>query len=237
MSRFLVTWRSRVTGRSHPVGFLTANSRDYRFSYLPDVADLEDFRPFVNFPDLSRPYQSSRLFPFFSQRVMNSRRPDYQAYVAALGLPADASPVDVLGRAGGQRKGDTVQVILEPTIGADGAVDHTFLLSGARHAPGDAPALIDRLREGEPLTIRPQGDNKVNPDAHLICTTHGDPLGWVPDALLATVQEIMANDYGLTVAQVNGPEWPSYLRVVLRLRGTVPPGFEPFTSLASWACA
>lgn len=237
MSRFLVTWRNRATGRTHPVGLLTATSQDYRFSYLPDVEGLADFRPFVNFPDPIREYRSSRLFPFFSQRVMNPRRPDYQAYVAALGLPADASPLDVLGRTNGQRKGDTVQVILEPMIRADGSVEHAFLLSGARHAPGDAPALIDRLSPEEALTVRPQHDNNVNPDAHFICTEAGDPIGWVPDALLELVREVIASDFRLTATQVNDREWPSHMRVVVRLCGSVPPGFGPFRSLSSLACA
>lgn len=237
MNRFLVTWRNRATQRTHPVGLLTADHEDYRFSYLPGVEQIAGFRPFVNFPDPTREYRSPRLFPFFSQRVMNPRRPDYQSYVAALGLSTDASPLDILGRASGQRKGDTVQVLLEPRVRADGTIDHTFLLSGARHAPGDGPGLIDRLNQGDALTIRPQPANKVNPDAHLICTADGDPIGWVPDALLETVKEIMANDYRLTASQVNGREWPSHLRVVARLRGSVPPAFEPFKSLSSMACA
>ena len=233
MSRFLVTWRSRDTGRTYPVGLLVVGSSDYRFSYLPGVASIEDFREFVNFPDFDRDYRASRLFPFFSQRVMDPRRPDYPAYVSALGLTVDASDLDVLARAGGQRKGDTVQVILEPTIGVGGAVDHYFLLSGARHAPGDAPALIDGLEQGAALTVRPQPENLVNPNAHLICTTLDQPLGWVPDALLDLAQEVIATDYRLTAAHVNGRQWPSHLRVVARLQGTVPPSFEPFRFLTS----
>lgn len=237
MSRFLVTWRSRATERTHPVGLLVDSPHDFTFRYLANVQDIAEFRPFVNFPDPKREYRSSHLFPFFSQRVMNPRRPDYSAYIAALGLPEDASPVEVLGRASGQRKGDTVQVILEPSIRAGGAVDYTFLLSGARYAPGDAPAVIDTLRQGAALTIRPQLDNEVNPHAHLICTTGGDPIGWVPDALLHMVQEVVSSHFRLTAVQVNGRDWPSHLRVVVHLRGTLPPGFEPFRSLSSLACA
>ena len=237
MSRFLVTWRSRTTERTTPVGVLISGGQDFLFSYLPTVAHLEDFRAFVNFPDLKREYRSSELFPFFSQRVMDRRRPDHQAYVAALGLPADASVIDVLGRASGQRKGDTVQVILEPTVEPDGSVHHAFLLSGTRYAPGDAPSVIDALQQGADLTFRPQPENLVNPDAQLICESHGQALGWVPDALLGFVQEVITNDYRLTATQVNGPEWPNHLRVVAQLRGSVPPGFVPFDSLISLAPA
>jgi hypothetical protein len=236
-NRFLVTWRHRATQRTHPVGQLIAELEEYTFSYLPHVERIAGFRPFVNFPDSTREYRSSRLFPFFSQRVMSPRRPDYQFYVAALGLSVDASPLEVLGRAGGQRKGDTVQVVLEPNIAADGTVDHTFLLSGARHAPGDAPGLIDQLNQGDVLIIRPDSANAVNPDARYICTTHGEPIGWVPDALLDTVKEVMTSDYRLTATRANGREWPSHVRVVVRLRGVVPPTFQPFTSLSSLARA
>lgn len=237
MDRFLVTWRSRASGRTHPVGLLRASGEDHAFSYLPEVAAIPDFRPFINFPEYTRVYHSARLFPFFSQRVMHQRRPDYLAYVAALGLPADSSPLQVLGRSNGQRKGDTVQVILEPAIDPDGGLDHAFLLSGARHAPGDAPGVIDHLPEGSALTIRSQSDNQVNPHAQLICTANGEPIGWVPDALLDTVQAVRTGDYQLVAMQVNGRQWPSHMRVVLRLRGSVPPAFQAFTSLSSLACA
>ena len=237
MNRFLVTWRSRVTQRTHPVGVLTAAPEDYRFEYLSDVGQIEDFRAFVNFPDLSREYRSNRLFPFFSQRVMDPRRSDYKAYIAALGLAENASQVDVLGRASGARKGDTVQVILEPRIAPDGGVDHTFLLSGVRHAPGNAPAAIDQLTSGARLTIREQPENRVNPQALLVCTTEDQVLGWVPDALLDFVHQVVSGHYQLTASRVNGSEWPSQLRVVVNLKGNVPTDFEPLEPLAPLARA
>ena len=228
MSRFLVTWRDRSLPRTYPVGVLVANKAGFGFFYLPTAATTPDFQPFVNFPELGRDYRSSTLFPFFAQRVMDRRRPDHSDYLQALGLGESATDIDVLDRSIGQRKGDTVQVILEPQIDLDGGVDHVFLVSGVRHMPGDPESKVEHLKAGDCLTLQPEPTNPSNPDALLVCTAQGDPLGWVPDALLHFAHEVGKGSHQLTIVRVNGADWPSHLRVLVRLRGTVLPGFEPF---------
>jgi hypothetical protein len=237
VSRFLVTWRDRTVRRTYPVGLLIASEAGFGFSYLPAAATTPGFRPFVNFPDLGRDYRASTLFPFFTQRVMDRRRPDHSDYLQALGLGESATEIDVLGRSNGQRKGDTVQVILEPQIDADGGVDHVFLVSGVRHAPGDPENKAEHLGAGDPLTLQAEPRNPSNPEAMLVCTTQGDPLGWVPDALLHLAHEIAKGNYQLTVVRVNGADWPSHLRVIVRLTGAVSPGFVPFPSIGALTAA
>lgn len=237
MSRFLVTWRDRSRRRSYAVGVLIVNEVDFHFSYLPAAATTPDFRPFVNFPELGIDYRSSTLFPFFSQRVMDRRRPDHAAYVQALGLAEDATDADVLGRSNGQRKGDTVHVILEPQIDSEGGVDHVFLVSGVRHAPENPEGKLKHLHAGDPLTLQAEPENVWNGDAVLVCTAQGDPLGWVPDALLHMIHEVTETTYRLTVLRVNDADWPSHLRVIVRLHGSVSPGFQPFPSIGARASA
>ncbi|HEV7207271.1 MAG TPA: hypothetical protein VGN54_00880 [Mycobacteriales bacterium] len=163
---------------------------------------------------------------------MDSRRPDYAAYVAALGLPAYATELNVLSRAGGRRKGDTLEVVAEPDVTAAGAVDHSFLVRGIGHLEGNQPALHS-LTNGASMFITAQPDNAVNPNALRVCTSGGSPVGWVPDALLHITHEVIENAYQLTAARANGPDWPNHMRLVVRLRGHVPPGFEPFGEVMS----
>jgi hypothetical protein len=233
VNRFLVTWRDRSVPRTYPVGVLLADEAGYGFTYLPAAESTPGFRPFVNFPDLGRRYRSSTLFPFFAQRVMDQRRPDHPAYLQALGLAPDAIETDVLGRANGQRKGDTVQVILEPHVDPNGDVDHVFLVSGVRHAPGNPESKAEHLGVGDGLTLRAEPNNPSNPSALLVCTPPGDPIGWSPDALLHLAHQVIKNSYRLNVVRVNGADWPSHLRVIVRLTGSVSPGFEPFPSLVT----
>jgi hypothetical protein len=226
--RFLVTWRNRSTGRGAPVGMLTANPDQFQFTYLPAAFRTADFRPFVSFPDLSRIYRAPQLFTFFAQRVMDPRRPDYSDYLKALALPLDASPIEVLGRSSGQRKGDSVQVILEPHVSGDGLVDHVLLVSGVRHAPGDSARAIATIDEGARLDLRPEPDNPANPRAILFCTAGGAPVGWVPDPLIDFFEETMHHELRVRVVRVNGPEWPDHLRLVVRASGRASPAFAPF---------
>jgi hypothetical protein len=233
VNRFLVTWRNRSLRRTFSIGLLTATEEGFRFSYLPGASTAPDFRPFVNFPELERQYRSTSLFPFFAQRVMDSRRPDYLNYLQALALPPGATATDVLGRANGQRKGDTVQAILEPHIDEDGRIDHVFLVSGVRHAPGNPQTDVQFLRPGSRLVLEPEPQNPANPDALLISREQGHPIGWVPDALLYLAREVAKGSYQLEALRVNGAEWPSHLRVIVRLTGAVLPGFEPFPALGT----
>jgi hypothetical protein len=235
MTRFLVTWRNGALRRTYPVGVLVATEMVCDFSYLEAAATTPDFRAFVNFPELDRPYNSTQLFPFFSQRVMDRRRPDHAGYVRALGLPADATDLELLGRANGQRKGDTVQVILEPTVGVAGEVDHSFLVSGVRHAPGESGPALAQVREGDRLLLLPEPENPSNVEAILVSVEGGQPLGWIPDALLPLAHEAMACGYELTVLRLNGEDWPSHLRLVVRLTASVSADFEPFPSFRARA--
>lgn len=77
---------------------LQNDSHGFRFWYLPSAGEVPDFRPFLGFPDVARVYESKHLWPFFSVRVMDARRPDYSSYLQALGLTPGASPLDILSR-------------------------------------------------------------------------------------------------------------------------------------------
>lgn len=227
MKRFLVTWRNRDTQRTHPVGALYVDGV-FAFKYLDRLPG--DFRPFINFPHFDQQYVSKSLFPFFSQRVMDSRRPDYAAYLEALGLPPTATQLDVLGRSGGGRKGDTVEVVAEPAVNRDGSLDHKFLVRGVRYQQGNDDAL-NNLAEGDPLQLVAQPENQVNPRAQLVCRADGTRLGWMPDALLDYVLGLDSFNRELSVDRVNLEPWPSHMRLVARLRAPSIVGGEAFADL------
>ena len=100
--RFAVAWRNRPLRLIAPVAVLDHSATGYRFQYLAGVQDKVDgFRPFIGFPDLKRVYESMRLWPFFDLRIMDRKRPDFPEYLRQLGLPPDASRLDILSRSGG----------------------------------------------------------------------------------------------------------------------------------------
>lgn len=237
---FLVTWRGgghRVG--IHPVGRLVYDGR-YSFDYLDNAHRVVAFRPFPNFPWLDRSYESAALFPFFSARVMDRRRPDYEAFVHALGLPAEASALNVLARNQGARKGDGVAVVEEPKVSPDGSTNYLFVVRGLRFALpdlGHRETALEHLQPRAPLTVR-RVNNAVNPYALALETARGDPVGWVPDGLIPYVTAVCEGDAAsLAVYRLNGPEQPAHLRLIAQVSGRLPVGFRTLPQLTDAAAA
>ncbi len=219
--RFAVAWRNRTTKVTKPVAVLDHVAGGYRFQYLAGVDEIDGFRPFIGFPDVRRSYESERLWPFFDLRVMDTKRPDYPAYVRQLALSPHASRLDILSRSGGQQKGDSVLLTEAPYIGADGATESMFLARGSGHlgmAQEDAAALND-LRAGTALRIIDDPANEANALALLLVTTGGVRVGWVPDLLIAYAREVRATGGSATVVQNNGPKAAWHMRLVVRIWG------------------
>lgn len=230
--RFAVAWRNTSRGLVAPVGVLDYDDMGYRFEYLSNVNQIPDFRPFLGFPDFHRIYESQRLWPLFDLRVMDRKRPDYEAYLARLGLPRNASRLDVLSRSGGEQKGDSIYLAEEPHVADDGQTEATFLVRGASYATRENSSADSalRLRPDDQLIMEPDRNNPVNPDAILLASTDGAPVGWVPDLLAAYAHAVRSGGEGqVTVVQNNGPESPWHLRLLVRLVGRVSPGLRVFS--------
>jgi hypothetical protein len=204
----------------------------YRFSYVRGAQDIPDFRPILGFPDWSRTYESSELFPFFAQRIMDARRNDHAEYLESLVLPQTATPLDVLARSGGRRKADEFQLVEVPRISPDGTTAYVFRVHGVRFALRDeesAATVLASIAEGDELVLVPEPDNPVNNRAVVIATTDGVPVGWVPDLLVDYVHELRAGGDARVVAlRVNAPTVPPQDRLVVEIRGRLEPGTDTF---------
>jgi hypothetical protein len=205
------------------------------------------FRPLLGFPDFYKLYRSDSLFPLFAQRVMDPRRPDYSRYVTQLGLPEDSKPWEQIARSGGRRSGDTLQLFPVPTV-----VDHrfscAFLVHGIRHvsknvlhlATGDHRVpqdevlrTLDRLKPGDELALIPEPGNAVNRNALLVAENE-TPIGYVPDLLVDDLADLRGGGLSALVEVVNGSDAPWHLRLLGRLEGGLPEGFE-FFSRECWS--
>ena len=245
--RLVVTWQHPQERGIRPVGFLICDGESsYTFEYIRNALDVSGFRPLLGFPEFDRLYRSDVLFPLFSQRVMDARRPDYSRYVTQLGLPEDSKPWEQIARSGGKRSGDTLQLFPVPTV-TDGRFSCAFLVHGIRHlgkhalhlATGDiwvtqdeVLRTLDHLQPGDALNLIPEPGNEVNPNALLVADS-GDPIGYVPDLLVDDLAELREGQ-SASVEVVNGRDAPWHLRVLARLDGPLPEGFE-FFSGDSWS--
>ena len=75
--------------------------------------------------------------------------------------------------------------------------------------------------------------NKVNPQAILLDTDKGLPVGWVPDYLVDTVHELRyltgENTINVTAEHVNPPDVAPYMRLICRLDAPWPQSYQPFS--------
>lgn len=233
VARFAVAWQHPTKRRISAVGLLDIAPGDYTFRYLERAHEAEGFTPFIGFPELARAYRATRLFPFFEQRVMDSRRPDFPEYVAALGLGGEAGEIDLLARSSGNRIGDTVRLSLEPVIGDDGRCQYDFPVHGVRHVTDgeQVDVVLSGLEVGQPLSLRAEPDNPVNARALQVATEDGAiALGWVPDLLLDFVHLLReSGPFALTVLHANRQDQPRHLGLFVRIEGSGPAGYRGFS--------
>ena len=221
----LVTWQDPVTRRYHPVGVLARTLEGtYRFRYLEGARRVTSFLPFLGFSALDRDYTSPHLFPLFAERVLDESRPDRVTLFEALDLVDTAGPMEFLARSGGRRAGDTIEMVPVPTV--DG-VDTTcvFLVHGVRYLEGASEAL-ESLTPGQALRLEPEPENEHDPLAVLVSTDEAR-LGWVPNPLLDYVRAVMgAGAATLTVVRANPPELGHHMRLLVRIEGRLPAGYQ-----------
>jgi hypothetical protein len=233
--RLLVTRRFPDGQLYRPVGFLTSDAGKYNFAYLRRSVEADWFAPLPGLSDSRRLYTSDQLFPIFAERVISARRPDRTEALKALGLSEDAAPFEVLNRSGGQRVGDTIELVPMPWVATDGSFSQLFLVHGVRHRSAEAQVRIAQLKPRDPLVLRPDSANAVNALAIQVADQDGLTLGFVPDPLAEFMQDVLADSrgYKLSVEQANGVEAGYHFRLLVRLEGFVGPGSQPYTG-AEW---
>lgn len=218
--RLYVAWQDPASREISPIGALTRQEDGtYEYRYLRQAEVLPGFRPFVAFPDLHRVYRSAEFFPFFENRLVPRDRTDFSAFVAAVDLPVDADPFEILARTQGRRATDTVEVFPEPVPDpATGRVAVHFLVRGVRHVP-HAQDAIDTLAAGDLLRVVPDPQNPVDCYAVLLRTNDVRIIGWIPAYLTRLVHHGLENDPGplVTVERVGDRSGPVHLRLLCRL--------------------
>lgn len=203
----------------------------YSFSYLESAVADPEFRPLFGFRRTDLVYESDSLFPLFGERIMSAKRPERPAYT--LHLDDQSEPWEILGRSGGRRTGDTIEVIPEPIVAADGSFTATFLVHGVRYRSEQSQARISQLHSGDRLSVERGPDNVASSFPVKVMCDQALHLGFVPEPLAEFVCRALPKDPALSVVQANGPEAPPHLRLLVRLSGRLQPGERAFTG-AHW---
>ena len=221
-----LAWQDKTSRQWFPVGRLDADVEHslYRFRYVGGARrarDEAEFIPLSEFPDLMRKYESSYLFPSFSNRVMAPGRPDREDYLRTLDLPAHADPIEILTVSGGYRVTDSYEVFPELVKRADGRFTCRFFLHGWRHLSPAGRNRIDDLKQGEKLYLTLELTNPVAALAVQIQTTDYHMIGWAPRYLVYDLAAAAQSprEYEAEVVRVNPQPSPSRQRVLIEMRG------------------
>jgi hypothetical protein len=235
-----LAWQDPRSRSWYPVGRLTFDGTTYRFVYTQGAEEAHKgsgFQPLSSFEVLDAVYESSELFPLFSNRVPSPSRPDYREFVEWLNIPVGADdPVALLARSGGQRATDSLEVFPCPERTPQGAYYVHFFAHGLRHLPELSLHRAHRLERGERLLLLWDFQNPHDARA-LMLRTRGEPpndpciVGYCPRYLLRDAFELLekcASSVTVEVERLNLPPAPVANRLLCNLTASWPDGFQPF---------
>lgn len=235
-----VAWQVPRTRGFHAVGRLAYVPDDngglYEFAYVRGAQDAAGFgfHPFLAFPEQNHVYRSKELFPFFANRLMPRSRPDYAEFLSWLDLDPDtATPIHVLGRSGGARVTDEVELFPLPAFDETlGGYRTHFLVHGLRHMPSAAQERALRLQDDEQLYWCLDCQNPVDRRAIALRTEDRHNVGFVPAYLLDDAWDLLQRcpDLDVFVARLSPPPAPLGQRLLCEMRSCWPDDFVPFAA-------
>ena len=221
-----------------PVGRLDAESHTpfYRFRYTHGAVKAHDdlgFAPLLAFPDFEKDYKSDELFPLFQNRVLSSKRTDFQEYIQWLDLDrGHADPVSILSVSGGERVTDNLEVFPKVTADAEGNFNVRFFLHGLRHLGDRAIARAAQLKVGEELRILVELNNPATRLAVPLLTEDYQMIGWAPRYLVEDLINCVpqAPEISARIARINADSAPLNQRFLIDYNGRAPQGMQPMST-------
>jgi hypothetical protein len=232
-----LAWQDPNSRSWFPIGRLTFDGARYQFVYTQGVKEAQNtccFTPLSSFPHLEQVYTSTHLFPVFSNRLMSRSRPDYANFLQWLNIPAaEADPLAILSRSGGQRETDSLTVFPGPEPDAAGQYQLHFFAHGLRHLPESAIERINRSEPGEKLWLAHEFQNPYDFQALTLHTEDHYLVGYCPRYLRSEVFQLLwqyPSSVDLRVDRVNLPPTPLQFRLLCRITALCKDDFRPFTS-------
>jgi hypothetical protein len=233
MTSLYVFWQHPVSRSWLPVGILQRTKTGFEFGYTKGAEQTSEFIPFGRMSDLHKRYKSNDLFPFFSNRLMSPKRPEFDQFINWIAAEQEADdPLVLLSRFGGKRATDPLVLYSKPEPNEQNEFDLFFLCHGIEYLPRIASDRIAELDVGEMLFAMFDISNPYDP--HAIAIRTGDPrhlIGYVPRffarELRTCIESVRMEDVHLKVARVN-LEAPLQFRLLCRFTSPWPSGFKPW---------
>ncbi len=239
MNSLFLAWQDSGPSRAwFPIGRLDADLDRHHFTFAYThgavrAAQTAGLRPLESFPDFRRTYESSRLFPLFQNRVLESSRPDFQEYLQQLDLdPNEADPISILAVTGGARQTDNLQVFPKIERQSDGRFCCRFFLHGNRYVSAAGQQILSSVKSGDDLRISLELNNPATRLALQILTQDYHMIGWAPRYLIGDLKKAIDDSPEAVigkVVKVNPAPAPTNQRVLIELTGRLPEGHSPMS--------
>ncbi|MFN7922824.1 MAG: HIRAN domain-containing protein [Bryobacteraceae bacterium] len=217
------------------IGRLSSDGTWFTFGYTHGAIAAQGvgFRLLASFPNVHEMYHSKAIFPLFSNRLLRPTRPEYRDYLSWLDIDDDdPQPLEILGRSGGERATDNMEIVPLPERSPEGDYETRFFLRGLQRMASPAIDRAKSLQAGEPLLLMHDFQNPHDNRALALRTSEETTfmIGYCPRLLRDDVLTLI--DKGstgpiITVARVNLPPAPSQFRVLCKVQTPWPEGFVP----------
>ena len=243
MNTLYIAWQDHHSRNWFPVGRLVRHKSkpaEYEFAYVHGAIQAKQTAGFLmipGFPKLDRLYRAPTIFPAFSNRVMNLKRPDRPEYLSQLGIDINNwDEVTELSVSGGRVHSDSFEAFPEITPDEVGHFATRFTLHGLRHTNHDSMRRAESLEVGESLELAFELNNPVAKHAISVKTCDQYVLGWLPHYLVSGMHRDnawMVTEVETKVAQVNHDS-PLSHRLLVDFSGRLPEGFNPMRDLPEY---
>jgi hypothetical protein len=231
-----LAWQDPVSRCWKPVGRLTFDGKMYQFVYTRGAQEAArecGFEPLLAFPEFDKVYESTELFPLFSNRIPSHSREDYDSFIEWLAIPKEQDdPFALLTRSGGRRATDSLEVFPRPQPDEQGEYHIHFFAHGLRHLPKTAIERINKLEPREVILLLHDFQNKYDPNALALRTEDMILVGHCPRYLLDDAYGLIreCSDIEIQVERINLIPAPLQYRLLCNLSACWPEDFHPFTS-------
>lgn len=236
MSSAFVVWQDPGTSLWVPVAKLSEEDGVFKFAYTRGALNKR-FSAFPRMDHMVKSYVSTELFPFFQNRLIPERRPEYYSMLNWLDMvPGSNDPIDILSASGGSRKTDSFRIVKVPQKSSDGFYRLKFFVSGIHYVSDEAKICINHLAKGERLECLVEPTNNVDQNAVKLTLVNSRlSVGYYPSYLnedlirlnLACGSSLssLITDVGVVKVNLGAPE---QYRLLCESVTPWPDGFVPF---------
>lgn len=234
-----LAWRAHYEYKTWaPIGRLDRWGKSlYFFSYTKG-ADQVGFRPFPGMENIETVYRSNTMFSMFSNRLLDSKREEYQSVLNWSGFDDEIhpDPLAILEVTEGRRSTDYFEVFPLPIPDGQGLYNFRFFLHGIERLSDIAKDRVARLRSGDRLLTLLDVQNSYDSNAVALRTKDDRQIvGYLPRYLAQDFSELSAGcgvEYvSFEVNRLNS-DAPLQFRVLCDLQACWPDEYVPFRTPA-----